>query len=500
MIPRVLSVPALLLLGSCAFCAGAADAVSADDFNTESATAAQVLQNWYSNHGLWDSTGWWNAAHCVEALEDVLAIDDARQYLPVLRNTFDLNSKSNFLNQYYDDEGWWANAWIRAGDLTGDPAYLKMARTIFEDMTKGWDDHCGGGIWWSKERGYKNAIANELFFLVAVRLHQRIPGDAGAGSCYDWAEREWHWFEQSGMLNSQNLVNDGLTFDCVNNGRTTWSYNQGVLIGALVEWHKVTGDTRCLAQAEAIADAVLRNLVTTNGVLREVREPRRGTGSHDVPQFKGILVRHLASLYDFSRKPAYLNFLLANARSIWANDRNDRNQLGFRWNGPFDTADAARQSSALAALCAVATPITEVRLDAPRTWIAASLAHNIGCADPFNCWEADPLRDKTSGFLIKGPVPAELPAGDYTAQFELKVDNFNWDNTGIATLSIVDCATDKPITTRELTRGQFTNTLFHAISLPFHAAVGARYEFRVLWHYAPHAPRLTLRTLAVNPN
>ena len=76
------------------------------------------------------------------------------------------------------------------------------------------------------------------------------------------------------------------------------------------------------------------------------RARRRGDGS----QFKGIFVRNLYDFYRRSPRPAYRDFMLRNARSIWDNSRNADNQFGLCWTGPFDTADASRQSSALDAL------------------------------------------------------------------------------------------------------------------------------------------------------
>ena len=38
------------------------------------------------------------------------------------------------------------------------------------------------------------------------------------------------------------LVNDGLTAGCANNGGTTWTYNQGVILGGLAALHELTGD------------------------------------------------------------------------------------------------------------------------------------------------------------------------------------------------------------------------------------------------------------------
>src|SRR5205085_1521469 len=212
--------------------------------------------------------GWWNSANCVEALENEIIANNDTNYFSILEKTFNLNCSNNFLNDYYDDEGWWAEAWIRAYDLTANPRYLNMARTIFADMTHGWDDHCGGGLWWNKAHTYKNAIPNELFLLAAIRLHQRTDGDGGVGSYLYWATNEWAWFKASGMINAQNLVNDGLN-GCANNGSTTWTYNQGVILGGLTDLYKVTGDVSYLNQATAIADAAIATLVDGNGILRE---------------------------------------------------------------------------------------------------------------------------------------------------------------------------------------------------------------------------------------
>src|SRR5215469_8995759 len=120
-----------------------------DDFNANTALAASALQHWYNREGLWDTTGWWNAANCVEAIENVITAQNGGPYLRVLDKTYRRNAGTNFLNEFYDDEGWWALAWIRGFDLTGDAKYLKTAGTIFDDMAGGWDSHCAGGIWWS---------------------------------------------------------------------------------------------------------------------------------------------------------------------------------------------------------------------------------------------------------------------------------------------------------------------------------------------------------------
>jgi predicted alpha-1,6-mannanase (GH76 family) len=275
-------------------------------------------------------------------------------YLSAISNTFNnankANGTTNFINNYDDDEGWWALAWIDAYDLTGNQAYLTMAETIFADIAAEWDTTtCGGGVWWEKPNNYKNAIANELFLSVAASLANRSAGSTAA-SYLAWAQKEWTWFKASGMINSQSLINDGLTSTnpsaCRNNGRNTWTYNQGVILGGLVELYKADKDPTLLPQAATIANVAIANL-TVNGILVE-----SSVSGNDAPQFKGVFSRNLMALYNVAPSPAYKTFLNANANSIWTSDQGPSHEFGALWQGPFDSADAIRQSSALDALVA----------------------------------------------------------------------------------------------------------------------------------------------------
>ncbi len=343
----------------------ASDAAPArEDFDSKTIDAVSSLQLWYDTHtGLWKTAGWWNSANCLEAIECSMSLKGGKKFDWVLQNTFDRNASHNFLNDYYDDEGWWALAWIHAYDLTREQRYLDMAKIIFRDMTNGWDGHCGGGLWWDKAHKYKNAIPNELFLTVAIRLHQRTPGDGGTDSYFSWATQEWAWFKSSGMINAQNLINDGLTAGCLNNSGPTWTYNQGVILGGLTDLYRSTGDTNYLNQAEAIANAAIKALAH-DGLLVEPRE-MSGVSGRDLPQFKGIFIRNLGYLYEADRNPLYFDLISKCANSVWVNDRNRDCQLGLKWAGPFDSADAARQSSAIMPLSMMA--VLEPQQSAPKT-------------------------------------------------------------------------------------------------------------------------------------
>ena len=314
------------------------------------AAAVAALQRWYRPRtGLWKTTGWWNGANALTAVIDYSQQTGERRYRYVIETTFGRAGRAHpgFSNDYYDDDGWWALAWIAAYDLTGEARYLDLARALFAGMAAGWDDVCGGGLWWTRRKDYKNAIPNELFLLIAARLHQRAPG---TGGYLDWAMREWRWLQASGLIGPAGLVNDGLTAGCVNNGGTTWTYNQGVIIGGLAVLDEITGDGAYLEQAAAIAAAALRDLTVPPGILAEPGEAQTAAGDRDRPQFKGIFMRNLYQLHLRRPRPEYRDFILANAASLWRHATNRRHQVGLAWAGPFDRADAARQSAALDAL------------------------------------------------------------------------------------------------------------------------------------------------------
>jgi predicted alpha-1,6-mannanase (GH76 family) len=312
-----------------------------------------ALQRWYCRWtGRWRTTGWWNAANAVTCVIDYTQRTGDQRYAWIIDRTFRSSGRrhADFLNRFFDDNGWWALAWIRAYDLTGEERYLQAARRIFDNMITGWDDSCGGGLWWNQDRTYKNAITNELFLAVAARLHNRSPGRDGI--FLDWALRQWNWFSASGMIGERGLVNDGLTADCRNNGRPAYSYNQGVILGGIADLHEITGDDAFLRRGESIADAALRELTSPPvanppGILSDPGDAEMAGKRGDGSQFKGIFVRNLYDLSLRTGSTEYREFIFRNARSIWENSRNVKNQFGLCWSGPFDAADASRQSSAL---------------------------------------------------------------------------------------------------------------------------------------------------------
>ena len=310
--------------------------------------AADALMTLYDRRtGLWRSTGWWNSANALTALVDYMSATHDLRYRWVIANTYDRNRAAKggqFTNGYLDDTGWWALAWIRAYDLTHRQRYLRTARTDVDHMGSYQDGTCGGGVWWSTAKRYKNAITNELYIKAAAELHTRVPGDR---TYLRGARRTWQWFRSSGMINVRTLVNDGLDGRCRNNHGTTWSYNQGVLLGGLVDLAGATGNRGYLRQATRLADASTRSR-TLHDASGSLTEPCEADGcGADGPSFKGIYVRNLGELARATSSSDYRTYLRRHARTAHDHGRTPYDQYGVRWTGPAGPITGATQQSAL---------------------------------------------------------------------------------------------------------------------------------------------------------
>ncbi|KAG2026633.1 hypothetical protein GB937_001418 [Aspergillus fischeri] len=350
---------------------------------TRAETALAALQTWYNTtSGIWNTCGWWNGANCMTVIADLADVDDSVREVAVgvFDNTFSVAPRSNpapgrgndtyngaikhhrpqpvsrrragvdvsqWLDGAYDDDAWWALAWIAAFDVTGRQEYLDLAEGVFEELSKVWPSRCGGGIYWDYTHTYVNAIANELFLSLAAHLANRA---SNKEYYVDWAQREWDWFQGSGMINANHTINDGLTESCENNGQTTWTYNQGVILGGLAELYRASPNETFLESAGEIARAAIAALSDSNGVLHEPCEPSSCTG--DSTQFKGIFIRNLRLLHSVAPDEEYSRVITASADSIWANDRDANNQMGVNWAGPIEQVDASSHSSAMDALVA----------------------------------------------------------------------------------------------------------------------------------------------------
>jgi predicted alpha-1,6-mannanase (GH76 family) len=329
--------------------------------------AAEVLMRSYDPNAGWFPSNWWNSAVALQTIGDYMQRTGDRRYLGPLDNTFEKNqgmfpagvlpghpSLGNFTSRAIDDSEWWGLTWVEAYDLTGNPKYLDMAITIAKYVYGYWDTStCDGGVWWSADRTYKNAVTNGLFIRLTAQLHNRIHGDQL------WLARSrtaWVWFQRSGMINAHGLVNDGLTKACTNNGKTVWTYNQGLAIGAGLELWRATKDPQILVTVHRLADAAIGpHALVSDGILTESCDALNQTCDDNGKQFKGIFMRYWTDLVDTTHNRRYAAFLNRQADSIWNNDRDATGRLGARWSGATsdhnpNVFDWRTQASALSAL------------------------------------------------------------------------------------------------------------------------------------------------------
>lgn len=339
--------------------------------------AADVLMESYDPNKAWFPSSWWNSAVALQTIGDYMQRTGDRRYVGQLDNTFEKDKGvfpagvlsgdpllGNFTSRAIDDSEWWGLTWVQAYDLTGNPKYLDMAVTIANYVYGYWDTGtCGGGVWWNAERTYKNAVTNGLWIRLTAELHNRIPGDK------QWLSRSrtaWAWFQGSGMINANGLVNDGLTDACTNNGQNVWTYNQGMAIGAGLELWRATRDPGVLANVRRLADAAIGpNALVTNGILTETCDAADQTCDDNGKQFKGIFMRYWTDLVDTTHDPRYAAFLDQQAESIWTDDRDAAGRLGTRWSGITNVDhpnvfDWRTQASALSALIGDVPSVTPI--------------------------------------------------------------------------------------------------------------------------------------------
>lgn len=298
--------------------------------------------------------GQWLSANALTATIDYMARSGDRRHVDLL-NSILTKYPGGYPegNGYYDDYAWWGLAWIRAYDLTGELRYLDAAEQIARGVEIGWNTKCGGGLRWQRGSEDKNIITNALYLKLAASLYNR-----GAGS--EWVTRAsgvWDWLKPGGggnaLLGPQpGLVKDTLKVEngqCTISNHSTYTYNQGVMAGALAELYRATGDVSQLDWATGIANVATTNstMVSPSGVLHydpeENTDGLKGDPGYRMPEdsaaFKGAFVRNLRQLRDVARSAGrstagWDNFLRTQKNALITQGRAGWAEFGFHWEGP----------------------------------------------------------------------------------------------------------------------------------------------------------------------
>lgn len=298
----------------------------ADDWNERAERSQQSLEEnfWNERSSLFrnqfpriprrDNFNYWWQAQALDALIDQYERTRNKKDLDRARELFEGITKRNgkLTNDYRDDMLWLALGLLRLHDHAPDPEIKKAIDTLWVEVKKGWNESHGGGIGWRiQQPDYKALPANAPAVILAARLHQRFHRKEDL----EWALKIQKWIEDTLIDPQSGFVWDGVNRRDRGQIDRHWkfTYNQGTVIGGMLELHTSTKEKKWLEKAHRTADASIKHWAEPNDGLF----PENGRG--DGGLFKGIIVRYLGQLieHDPPASQKYRDLLTKNAEAVW---------------------------------------------------------------------------------------------------------------------------------------------------------------------------------------
>ncbi len=300
----------------------------------------------------WAEWHYWWQAHYLDCLVDSAGRQRAtapgpeqpRGQLPAplrrgqaLLRTIRIHNFLHLTNSFYDDMAWLALATGRSDSLArtvrpqGLPAARRASVRLGAQLLTADTQDLGGGIFWSRKRDFKNTPATGPSALYFARTGQR-----------DRAQRLVDWLRNTLFDPGTGLYLDGIHPNPAGPEieRTIYTYNQGPVLGALLE----LGGAANLASAAELVEAVSLHLTQAGASgqpRRSIRQPQAGASDGGVPVlpegrlrplrlegpgdrglFTGILVRYLAAAADHPALPeparaTAARLVLNTAEALW---------------------------------------------------------------------------------------------------------------------------------------------------------------------------------------
>ncbi len=310
--------------------------------------AADVIFRHRLPHDRGEHFSYWWQAHAIDALLDGYLRTRNQKYMDLiqkeLRGTIAHNG-GTILNNWYDDMEWMALAILRLWDETKEDTYKKRVDILWKDIKTAWNDHMGGGMAWRKNQlDYKNTPANAPAAILAFRLYQRFGNEEDLA----WGKKIFEWNRDNLMEPDTFYVLDGMnrTGDGTIDYDWAFTYNQGVMIGAAVEYYRITGDKTHLDLARNIAYASKRRFGDPNGGVFPYE------GKDDCGLFRGIFFRYLVELIkEVPEETEICDMLYTNARAIAEKGMSDAGVIGGYWDAkPGEAVDLAQHLSGMMVL------------------------------------------------------------------------------------------------------------------------------------------------------
>ncbi|MCG2622831.1 glycosyl hydrolase [Arthrobacter sp. I2-34] len=292
---------------------------------------------------------WWQA-HYIDALVDagrrelVRGLHYDGGYGPSagalaarVLGTIRLRNHLRFANAYFDDMAWLALAAHRLDALAaaaGKPRRRTRhaAAVLLPQLESAHTPELGGGLFWNIARDFKNTPATAPAALYFARTGQR----QRARDLLDWLDARLY-------DPARQLYQDGIR---TAGGRQTlvpevYSYNQGPVLGALLELGTGPDLRRAAEVVQGVAGGLTRQLPGGPVLLSH--------GSGDGGLFTGILARYLAAAAAAGGLPSGVRQLAAGlvlrtADAFWDGRRFQRHRTGESLVFSADAAVAAEES------------------------------------------------------------------------------------------------------------------------------------------------------------
>jgi predicted alpha-1,6-mannanase (GH76 family) len=223
-------------------------------------------------------------------------------------------SMSSWLRMTNDDLMWAAIMCLRAYRITGDRTYLLQAKKAFDaTYARSYSPDLGGGLWGSFRHRAKNTCVAMPASVAASMLYQSLHDvsyRSKATRLYAWV-RSKLYDPASGAVYDHLTPNPGggMTVD-----RTTWTYNQGIFIGAADLLYQITSNRSYYQDALRTLAFTKANL-TVNGILNS-EVPPRSPLTVSAGGYKGVFVRWAKMFINRYHVPGYDAWLQQNAAEV----------------------------------------------------------------------------------------------------------------------------------------------------------------------------------------
>ncbi|KAI8616218.1 glycoside hydrolase, partial [Chytriomyces sp. MP71] len=144
------------------------------------------------------------------------------------------------------------------------------ANNTYYQMYNNWDNQCGGGIYWSRdrytkrenERWYKSSITNAQHVDMGARLYALT----GNNAYKNIVDSVYMWMKNMRLIDTDYTVYDGLDARTCDRSGDMYSYHTGELIAGLATLYKVTKEQFYLTEAHHHFNR-LASYFAPNGIL-----------------------------------------------------------------------------------------------------------------------------------------------------------------------------------------------------------------------------------------